>query len=178
MGQIFTTQKPEITYNQKFINFFIYMNIFIFSYKILKNYSPKRIIRSKVDIDDVILDDIIGLESVKDELRQYMDFIKNSGKYKDWDVKIPRGILLSGPPGTGKTLLVRAIAKSLDIPIIAVSGAEFVEKYVGVGAARIRKLFNKARDNVNCIIFIDEIDAIGIQRDFETNSERATTLNQ
>jgi cell division protease FtsH len=74
--------------------------------------------------------------------------------------------------------LVRAIAKSLDIPIIAVSGAEFVEKYVGVGAARIRKLFNKARNNTNCIIFIDEIDAIGIQRDFETNSERATTLNQ
>jgi hypothetical protein len=81
MGQIFTTQKPEITYNQKFINFFIYMNIFIFTCKILKNYSPKRIIRSKVDIHDVILDDIIGLESVKDELRQYMDSKFHVGFY-------------------------------------------------------------------------------------------------
>ena len=128
MGQIFTTQKPEITYNQKLLNFFIYMNIIIFSYKMLKVYSNRRLIRSEVVTTYIDLDHVIGLETVKDELRQYMDFIKNSEKYKVWDVKIPRGILLSGPPGTGKTLLVKAIAKSLDIPIIAVSGAEFVEK--------------------------------------------------
>ena len=92
-----------------------------------------------------ILDAVIGLESVKEEIRYYMDFIKNREKYKEWDVKLPKGILLAGPPGTGKTLLVKTMAKKLDIPLVSASGSEFIEMYVGVGARRVRDLFAKAK---------------------------------
>ena len=105
--------------------------------------------------------------------------LKIKSNIKIGDVKLPKGILLAGPPGTGKTLLVKSMAKDLDLPIISASGSEFVEKYVGVGASRIRKLFKKAKKHKKgAIIFIDEIDAIGMRRDTERNSERATTLNQ
>ena len=124
------------------------------------------------------LDKIIGLESVKDEIKYYMDFIKNSKKYKDWNVKLPKGILLAGPPGTGKTLLVKTLSQKLDIPLITASGSEFIEKYVGVGAKRVRDLFAKAKGKKKCIIFIDEIDAVGRRRDKCDNSERASTVNQ
>jgi ATP-dependent Zn protease len=109
-----------------------------------------------------------------------MDFIKNNEKYKKWNVKLPKGILLVGPPGTGKTLLVKTLAKEISIPVIHISGSEFVEVYVGVGASRVRKLFARARKHKNgCIIFIDEIDAVGKKRtDFGSNSERDNTLNQ
>lgn len=131
--------------------------------------------------DTLKLDKIIGLESVKKELQYYMDFIKNKDKYKKWNVKLPKGILLVGPPGTGKTLLVKTLAKEINIPVIHSSGSEFVEMYVGVGAARVRKLFKRARGHPKgCIIFIDEIDAIGKKRanGHEGNSERDNTLNQ
>ena len=122
---------------------------------------------------------IIGLESVKKDLTYYMDFIKNSSKYSKWNVKLPRGILLVGPPGTGKTLLVKTLAKEINVPVIHTSGSSFVEKYVGVGASRVRTLFENARKLKNCIIFIDEIDAIGKNRESgESNSERDSTLNQ
>jgi ATP-dependent metalloprotease FtsH len=126
------------------------------------------------------LDDIVGLESVKEELRYYLDFIKNRDKYKKWNVKLPKGILLIGPPGTGKTLLVKTLAKEIELPVLHTSGSEFVEMYVGVGAARVRKLFTKARTYKNgCIIFIDEIDAVGRKRnEHGGNSERDNTLNQ
>ena len=124
------------------------------------------------------LDNIIGLKSVKDEIMYYMDFIKNKNKYLDWSVNLPRGILLVGPPGTGKTLLVKTIAANLKIPVISACGSDFIEKYVGIGAARIRNLFAKAKRNKKCIIFIDEIDAIGGNRHDENNSERKSTLNQ
>jgi ATP-dependent metalloprotease FtsH len=124
------------------------------------------------------LNKIIGLKTVKEEIKYYMEFINNSDKYIDWEVKIPKGILLAGPPGTGKTLLVKTLAEELDIPLISASGSEFIEKYVGVGAARVRKLFNKAKSKKKCIIFIDEIDAVGRKRDFDNNSERASTVNQ
>ena len=122
--------------------------------------------------------DVVGLETVKKEIEYYMEFIKNKEKYLDWKVKLPKGILLSGPPGTGKTLLVKTIASKLDIPLISTCGSEFVEMYVGVGAMRIRQLFEKAKEQDACIIFIDEIDAVGTKRDAIHNSERATTLNQ
>lgn len=125
-----------------------------------------------------VLDDVIGLESVKEEIRYYMDFIKNREKYKEWDVKLPKGVLLAGPPGTGKTLLVKTMAKKLDIPLISASGSEFIEMYVGVGAKRVRDLFAKAKDKESCIIFIDEIDAVGRKRSADNNSERASTVNQ
>ena len=124
------------------------------------------------------LDNIIGLESVKEEIRYYMDFIKNKEKYKEWSVKLPKGILLAGPPGTGKTLLVKTLSKKLDIPLITASGSEFIEMYVGVGAKRVRELFAKAKGKKNCIIFIDEIDAVGTKRELSSNSERASTVNQ
>ena len=121
---------------------------------------------------------VIGLESVKSEIRYYMDFINNNNKYIKWNVKLPKGIMLIGPPGTGKTLLVKSLAKDLNIPFISMAGSEFIEIYVGVGAKRIRKLFNQAKEHPKCIIFIDEIDAIGTKRGYDTNSERASTLNQ
>ena len=124
------------------------------------------------------LDKIIGLESVKDEIKYYMDFIKNKNKYKEWGVKLPKGILLAGPPGTGKTLLVKTLSEKLDIPLITASGSEFIEMYVGVGAKRVRDLFSKAKGKDECIIFIDEIDAVGTKRELGANSERASTVNQ
>ena len=124
------------------------------------------------------LDKIIGLESVKDEIKYYMDFIKNKDKYDKWGVKLPKGILLAGPPGTGKTLLVKALSEKLDIPLITASGSEFIEMYVGVGAKRVRELFEKAKEEEECIIFIDEIDAVGTKRELGSNSERASTVNQ
>ncbi len=124
------------------------------------------------------LKDIIGLESVKEEIKYYMDFIENKDKYYDWEVKLPRGILLVGPPGTGKTLLVKTMAENLNIHVESMAGSEFVEMYVGVGASRVRNLFDRAKKHKKCIIFIDEIDAIGSKRGRDNNSERDTTLNQ
>ena len=141
-------------------------------------YVPE-IIRS--DDREIELNQIIGLESVKKELKYYIDFIKNKYKYAKWNVKLPKGILLVGPPGTGKTLLVKTLAKEVHIPVIHMSGSEFVEMYVGVGASRVRSLFKKARAQSNgCIIFIDEIDAIGRKRGHGMggDSERDSTLNQ
>jgi ATP-dependent metalloprotease FtsH len=137
--------------------------------------------KNNKDFDkNLSLDKIVGLESVKEELRYYLDFIKNKEKYKKWNVKLPKGILLVGPPGTGKTLLVKTLAKEISLPVIHTSGSEFVEMYVGVGASRVRKLFARARSHKNgCIVFIDEIDAIGRKRnEHGGNSERDNTLNQ
>jgi AFG3 family protein len=143
--------------------------------KLNKNFDYKQ----KNSIKLIELKKIIGLESVKKELAYFMDFIKNNDKYKKWNVKLPRGILLVGPPGTGKTLLVKTLAKQINIPVIHTSGSEFVEKYVGVGASRVRSLFARARGLKKCIIFIDEIDAIGRSRENgDSNSERDSTLNQ
>lgn len=127
---------------------------------------------------DFNLDNVVGLKSVKDELKYYFEFINNDEKYKKWNVKLPKGILLVGPPGTGKTLLVKTLAKEIGIPVIHASGSEFVEMYVGVGASRVRKLFKQAKAHKKCIIFIDEIDAVGKKRGTDGNSEREQTLNQ
>ena len=121
---------------------------------------------------------VVGLETVKNEIKYYMDFINNKNKYIEWNVKLPKGIMLIGPPGTGKTLLVKSMAKDLNIPFISMAGSEFIEVYVGVGAKRVRELFRKAKKHKKCIIFIDEIDAVGGKRGYDTNSERASTLNQ
>ena len=133
---------------------------------------------SKIDKDEFALNKVVGLKTVKEEIKYYMDFIENKDKYLKWKVKIPKGIMLAGPPGTGKTLLIKAIAKKLDIPLIQASGSQFIEKYVGVGASRVRALFKKAKTKEKCIIFIDEIDAVGRKRSFDNNSERASTVNQ
>ena len=122
--------------------------------------------------------EVVGLKSVKEEMTYYFDFLDNSEKYKKWNVKLPKGILLVGPPGTGKTLLVKSLAKKIGVPVIHTSGSEFVEMYVGVGASRVRKLFSRAKSHQKAIIFIDEIDAVGKKRGRDSNSERDQTLNQ
>ena len=133
---------------------------------------------NKTEFKNNGLSEVIGLNSVKEELYYYFDFINNANKYKEWNVQIPKGVLLVGPPGTGKTLLVKSIAKNSGIPVIHTTGSDFVEMYVGLGASRIRSLFSQARSMKKCIIFIDEIDAVGKKRGHDRNSEREQTLNQ
>ena len=158
--------KPEMK-NSDFI-FFVVACILLIMMTLYKNVK-----------NNINFNSIIGLNDVKKEIEYYIDFIKHKDKYKDWNVNIPKGILLSGPPGTGKTLLVKTLAKKLDIPIISACGSQFIEKYVGVGASRIRQLFKSAKSKKKgCIIFIDEIDAIGKVRNSNTNSEYGSTLNQ
>lgn len=138
--------------------------------------------KAKVDLTPVTntnFADVAGCDSAKLELEEVVDFLKNPDKYTEMGAKIPKGCLLNGPPGTGKTLLARAVAGEAGVPFISVSGSEFVQVFVGVGAARVRDLFRQARENAPCIIFIDEIDAIGRQRGAGvTNDEREQTLNQ
>jgi cell division protease FtsH len=126
----------------------------------------------------VTFKDVAGLEEVKEELNEVIDFIKNSDKYRRMGAKIPKGILFHGPPGTGKTLMASAVAGESNSHFIYASGSEFVEKYVGVGASRIRELFEKAKKNSPSVVFIDEIDAIGSIRNMDNNSEKDQTLNQ
>ncbi len=125
--------------------------------------------------------DVAGVDEAKTELVEVVDFLKNPTKYTDIGGKIPKGVLLVGPPGTGKTLLARAVAGEANVPFFRMSGAEFVEMFVGVGAARVRDLFRQAREKAPCIVFIDELDALGKSRTngvMGGNDEREQTLNQ
>ena len=125
--------------------------------------------------------DVAGAAEAKEELIEIVDFLKNPGKYTSMGAKIPKGVLLVGAPGTGKTLLARAVAGEANVPFFNISGSEFVEMFVGVGASRVRDLFRKAKRNAPCIVFIDEIDAVGRQRGAGLgggNNEREQTLNQ
>lgn len=125
--------------------------------------------------------DVAGLEEAKVEIREIVDFLKNPKKYTELGGKIPKGALLVGPPGTGKTLLAKAVAGEAGVPFFSLAGSDFVEMFVGVGAARVRDLFREAKSKAPCIIFIDEIDAIGRARGkngFNSNDERESTLNQ
>ncbi len=123
-------------------------------------------------------EDVAGLEEIKEELIEVIDFINESEKYKKMGAKIPKGILFHGPPGTGKTLLASAVAGETNSSFFSTSGSEFVEKYVGVGAKRVRTLFEKAKKESPSVIFIDEIDAIGAKRHLDSNNEKDQTLNQ
>ena len=126
--------------------------------------------------------DVAGLEEAKVEIMEIVDFLKKPEKYKDLGGKIPKGALLVGPPGTGKTLLAKAVAGEANVPFFSISGSDFVEMFVGVGASRVRDLFRQAKEKSPCIVFIDEIDAIGRARSknvgFSSNDERENTLNQ
>jgi len=129
----------------------------------------------------VTFDDVAGVEEAKQDLREVVDFLKAREKFQSLGARIPRGVLLIGPPGTGKTLMARAIAGEADVPFFSISGSEFVEMFVGVGASRVRDLFDQAKRNAPCIVFIDEIDAVGRHRGAGlggSHDEREQTLNQ
>ena len=130
----------------------------------------------------VTFKDVAGLYGAKDEVMEIVDFLKNPKKYTTLGGKIPKGALLVGPPGTGKTLLAKAVAGEADVPFFSISGSDFVEMFVGVGASRVRDLFRQAKEKSPCIVFIDEIDAVGRARGknvgFSSNDERENTLNQ
>ena len=129
----------------------------------------------------ITFNDVAGIEEAKEELQEVVTFLKQPERFTAIGAKIPKGVLLVGPPGTGKTLLAKAIAGEAAVPFFSISGSEFVEMFVGVGASRVRDLFKKAKDNAPCLIFIDEIDAVGRQRGTGIgggNDEREQTLNQ
>ena len=131
---------------------------------------------------NVTFKDVAGLYGAKEEVMEIVDFLKNPKKYTSLGGKIPKGALLVGPPGTGKTLLAKAVAGEADVPFFSISGSDFVEMFVGVGASRVRDLFAQAKEKAPCIVFIDEIDAVGRARGknvgFSSNDERENTLNQ
>ena len=140
--------------------------------------------RAKIYAEDdvkVTFADVAGIDEATEELREIVDFLRNPKKYTDLGARIPKGVLLLGPPGTGKTLLARAVAGEAHVPFFSLTGSEFVEMFVGVGAARVRDLFAQAESRAPCIIFIDELDAIGKSRGASplgTHEEREQTLNQ
>jgi AFG3 family protein len=141
----------------------------------------KAILFEKGSKTKVTFEDVAGLDEAKVEVMEVVDMLKNPAKYISLGAKIPKGVLLTGPPGTGKTLIAKAMAGEADVPFFSISGSDFVEMFVGVGAARVRDLFKQAREKAPCIIFIDEIEAIGRARGknlMQSNDERENTLNQ
>ena len=144
------------------------------------NFGKSRAKMSTQEENHVTFAQVAGLQEEKEELAEIVDFLKSPGKYTQVGARIPKGVLLEGPPGTGKTLLARAIAGEAGVPFFTISGSDFVEMFVGVGASRVRDLFKQAQQSAPCIVFIDEIDAIGKSRDnsYNSNDEREQTLNQ
>ena len=138
--------------------------------------------KSSPQAKKVTFKDVAGLSEAKQEVEEIVDFLKNPTRYTDLGAKIPKGALLVGPPGTGKTLLAKAVAGEADVPFFSLSGSDFVEMFVGVGASRVRDLFRQAKEKAPCIVFIDEIDAVGRARgrnpNMGSNDERENTLNQ
>ena len=136
----------------------------------------------KGEATNVTFKDVAGLTEPKTEIREIVEFLRNPQRYTDLGGKIPKGALLVGPPGTGKTLLAKAVAGEANVPFFSMSGSDFVEMFVGVGASRVRDLFRQAKEKAPCIVFIDEIDAVGRARgkspNMGANDERENTLNQ
>ena len=147
----------------------------------MMNFGKSRARMSMPDDKKVTFQNVAGLEEEKEELKEVVDFLKDPQKYTKVGARIPKGVILVGPPGTGKTLLAKAVAGEAGVPFFSISGSDFVEMFVGVGASRVRELFEEAKKNAQCIVFIDEIDAIGKSRDSHYgggNDEREQTLNQ
>ena len=145
------------------------------------NMGKSRAKENGENISNITFADVAGIDEAKQELKEVVDFLKEPEKFRKIGAKIPKGVLLLGEPGTGKTLLAKAVAGEAKVPFFSMSGSEFVEMFVGVGASRVRDLFNKARKNAPCIVFIDEIDAVGRKRGTGQgggNDEREQTLNQ
>lgn len=131
--------------------------------------------------EGIHFDDVAGEDEAKESLTEIVDYLHNPKKYTDVGASMPKGILLVGPPGTGKTMLAKAVAGEASVPFFSISGSEFVEMFVGMGASKVRDLFKQAKEKAPCIVFIDEIDAIGQKRNsgrLGGNDEREQTLNQ
>ena len=147
----------------------------------MMNFGKSRAKMQDPHVKKVQFNQVAGLQEEKEELKEIVDFLKNPGKFIEVGARIPKGVLLVGPPGTGKTLLAKAVAGEADVPFFSISGSDFVEMFVGVGASRVRDLFEEAKRNSPCIIFIDEIDAVARRRGTGLgggHDEREQTLNQ
>ncbi|HEV7451439.1 MAG TPA: ATP-dependent metallopeptidase FtsH/Yme1/Tma family protein, partial [Pseudonocardiaceae bacterium] len=145
------------------------------------NFGKSKAKQLTKDMPKTTFSDVAGAEEAVEELEEIKDFLANPGRYQALGAKIPKGVLLYGPPGTGKTLLARAVAGEAGVPFYSISGSDFVEMFVGVGASRVRDLFEQAKQNSPCIVFVDEIDAVGRQRGAGLgggHDEREQTLNQ
>lgn len=154
----------------------VFVAIFAF---FMKAYSKKGDVKEEAEetIPKIKFKDIAGNEEAKEEMMYMVDFLKNPKRFDDMGAKLPKGVVFYGPPGTGKTLTAKAIAGEAGVPFFSVSGSDFVEMYVGLGAKRVRSLFKNARKKAPCIIFIDEIDAVGTKRGKDDNSEKDQTIN-
>ena len=144
-------------------------------------FGKSRARQVSVDAPKVTFKDVAGIDETVEELQEIKEFLENPKKFQQLGARIPKGVLLFGPPGTGKTLLARAVAGEAGVPFFSISGSDFVEMFVGVGASRVRDLFAQAKQNSPCIIFMDEIDAVGRHRGAGIgggNDEREQTLNQ
>lgn len=185
LSGFFPSMKMDIKFGDKLLVFALTIVVLIYYLSIMDRpqlmpsiLTMEKDTQKERDKPEVSFKDVAGLEEIKEELQETIDFINNSYKYKKMGAKIPKGILFHGPPGTGKTLLAKAVAGETNSTFLYASGSEFVEKYVGVGAKRVRTLFEKAKKEAPSIIFIDEIDAIGTKRNSESNNEKDQTLNQ
>ena len=164
-----------------FLWFFIFRQAQGMNGQAMQFGKSKAVLQKKEDSKKIMFKDVAGIEEAKEELHEIVDFLKRPKKYKDIGAKIPKGALLMGPPGTGKTLLAKAVAGEADVPFFTISGSDFVEMFVGVGASRVRDLFAKAKKSQPCLIFVDEIDAVGRHRGAGLgggHDEREQTLNQ
>ena len=151
-----------------------------FDKELKKNYEQNVAIEQGVQSvkSNITFKDVAGIKEIKEELEEIVDFLNNPKKYQKFGVKLPKGVLLVGPPGVGKTLIARAVAGEAQVPFFYQSGASFVHIYVGMGAKKVRELFNSAKINAPSIVFIDEIDAVGKARSGKSNDERESTLNE
>ncbi len=192
-----TTTKPEAEWGKELFTWILFIGIMIAVWmfvmrrigggggaggQIFNIGKSKAQLFDKTKGTNVTFNDVAGLEGAKEEIQEIVDFLKNPKRYTQLGAKIPKGALLVGPPGTGKTLLAKAVAGEAQVPFFSLSGSDFVEMFVGVGASRVRDLFKQAKEKAPAIIFIDEIDAIGRARgrsaSMGANDERENTLNQ
>lgn len=188
--EIVSTESEELWTNIliSIVPFLLIIGFFVFMMRSAQNSNNQAMSfgKSRARLHDkeknkTTFDDVAGAEEAKEELKEIVDFLKKPGKYTQMGAKIPKGVILVGGPGTGKTLLARAVAGEANVPFFNISGSEFVEMFVGVGASRVRDLFKKAKRNAPAIVFIDEIDAVGRQRGAGLgggHDEREQTLNQ
>ena len=147
----------------------------------MMNFGKSRAKMTREGVNNINFKSVAGLEEEKEDLEEIVDFLKNPGKYTQVGARIPKGVILVGPPGTGKTLMAKAVAGEAGVPFFSISGSDFVEMFVGVGASRVRDLFADAKKNAPCIVFIDEIDAVARRRGTGMgggHDEREQTLNQ